>query len=650
MALDLATGTAGNTISNTITSVIINPLIQQIDDAIHLDENRKNLETQLNRMKSLLLDIRNQFQEQQRTLPATVDNCVRRMENEVRTARGLIDRSRQQQHCLDCFLCKPNLSRQIREWKTNFEELFKEIQTDISVFYNTRGIVTSAPHQTELLLQDAPDYGFVGLEFKNAEKQLKSWLTEAPQVGLIGIWGMGGVGKTTLLKKVYNYYKVSDIFDVVIWVTVSQFSIIELQSCIAQTINLDLTVFHSNSDLRKMKLSAHLKIRKFLLILDDMWNPLNLKQLGVEFGNERGSKVVFSTRNGDLVRQMNTGKSFQLQPLSPDEAWELFRNVAFKDGHLPPDLEHIAEEVAKECKGLPLAINVIASTMIGIMAVDQWNLALGQMKIMDLNFPSTHPRVEYELYQILRWSYDRLPNANFKNCFLYCAMFPEDKEIEVDKLVGMWIAEGIVESKNPANLMETAKSYINLLVDRCLFEVAHFPQGIVFLKTHDVLRDMAIFIGEKEENCLFRAGQMHEQFPLEIREDCQRISLYDNNVTHLPAEGLKCRKLVSLILRGNKGLEKIPEAFLASFPCLKVLDLSRTKIKTLPISLWQLTQLEFLDLSYTEIEDVPEGIKNLYRLQFLDLSGCSKLSSLPRHIRELKNLKSLQASQYNVVL
>lgn len=650
MALDLATGTAGNTISNTITSMIINPLIQQINDAIHLDENRNILESQLNRMKSLLLDISNQFQDQQRTLPETVSNCLGRMETEVVKARDLIDRSLQPQHCLDFLIFKPNLPRQIREWKADFEGLFRELQTDISVFYTAREIVSSAPHQAELLLQDAPDYGFVGLGIKSAEIQLKEWLTETPQVGLIGVWGMGGVGKTTLLKKVYNYYKVSNIFDVVIWVTVSQFSIIELQSCIAQTINLDLTVFNSNIDMRKMKLSAQLKIKKFLLILDDMWIPLNLKQLGVEFGNDRGSKVVFSTRNGDLVRQMNTGKSMQLQPLSPEEAWELFRNVAFKDSPLSPGLEEIAKDVANECKGLPLAINVIASTMIGIKGVDQWNLALSQMQTMDSNFPSTHPRVEYELYQILRWSYDRLPNANFKNCFLYCAMFPEDKEIEVDKLVGMWIAEGIVESKNPAILMETAKSYINLLVDRCLFEVAHFPQGIVFLKAHDVLRDLAIYIGEKEENCFFRAGQMHEHFPLEIREDCKRISLYENNITQLPPQGLKCTNLVSLILRGNKGLEEIPEAFLVNFPCLKVLDLSRTKLKTLPKSLWQLTQLEFLDLSYTEIEDVPEGIKNLSRLQFLDLSGCSKMRSLPRHIRELKNLKSLQASQYNVVL
>ena len=99
---------------------------------------------------------------------------------------------------------------------------------------------------------------------------------------------------------------------------------------------------------------------------------------------------------------------------------------------------------------------------------------------------------------------------------------------------------------------------------------------------------MEIYIGEKEENCLFRAGQMHEQFPLEVRENCKRMSLYDNNIRCLPQKGLKCTKLVSLILRGNKELEEIPEEFLINFTCLKVLDLSRTKIKALPMSLWKL--------------------------------------------------------------
>ena len=91
--------------------------------------------------------------------------------------------------------------------------------------------------------------------------------------------------------------------------------------------------------------------------------------------------------------------------------------------------------MAEDCKGLPLAIKVIASTMMGNTDVDDWNLALKQMQKVDLNFPITHPRIDRELYQPLRWSYDSLPNDNLKSCFLYCAMFQEDARIWLDKLV-----------------------------------------------------------------------------------------------------------------------------------------------------------------------------------------------------------------------
>lgn len=120
-------------------------------------------------------------------------------------------------------------------------------------------------------------------------------------------------------------------------------------------------------------LSARLKTKNFVLILDDMWSAVTLKELGVEFGENKGRKVVFSTRNRDLIPEMNADQSMQIQPLHREEAWELFCKVAFKDGHVPEEIEHIARVVADECKGLPLAINVIASTMIGNQAVNEWN-------------------------------------------------------------------------------------------------------------------------------------------------------------------------------------------------------------------------------------------------------------------------------------
>ena len=91
----------------------------------------------------------------------------------------------------------------------------------------------------------------------------------------------------------YNSYKVSDFFDVVIWVTVSQLDIPKLEYSIAQTVHLDLASHHYiNLEVRKIKLLEFLKAKKFLLIFYDISGPLNLKKLGLEFGDDKGIKII----------------------------------------------------------------------------------------------------------------------------------------------------------------------------------------------------------------------------------------------------------------------------------------------------------------------------------------------------------------------
>lgn len=367
-------------------------------------------------MKSLLLDINSQFQDQQRETPASLKNCLLRMQGKVREARELIHRSQRPrlQQCIDCLLCKPNVFKQIQEWNKAIPELHDQLRNDFSLFCSAQQIVSRAPQQADALLQDEPDTGFVGEDIKTAETKIQTWVLEAPHVRIIGIYGMGGVGKTTLLKKLYNTFKVSNDFHDVIWVTVAQFSILQMQNDIASTIHLD--VANCSADMRKMKLSAYLKTRKFLLVLDDMWSAVDLKELGVEFGENKGSKLVFTTRNRDLIREMKAKESVQIQPLRREEGWKLFWKVAFEDGSVPEDLEHTARQVAEECKGLPLAIKVIAAAMIGNTAVEEWELALKQMQKVDLNFPLTHPRIDRDLYQRMRFSYDSLPHPHLIVC------------------------------------------------------------------------------------------------------------------------------------------------------------------------------------------------------------------------------------------
>jgi Leucine-rich repeat (LRR) protein len=379
--------------------------------------------------------------------------------------------------------------------------------------------------------------------------------------------------------------------------------------------------------------------------LDDIWSPIDLiNEVGVRFGDDNPSKIIISSRKKEVIGRMGAIEyCLKIQPLSTEEGWELFRRRAFTNGVVTDSNieEAIAKEIAAECKGLPLAINAVAAALSWKKTNDEWSRALIMMKNADPSFPITHDTIDAELYQKVRWSYDDLPHPNLKICFLYCAAFPEDAYIDVERLVQIWSGEGLVSPRGTTNFMDIGRDNINVLVSRCLVEYSE-DDGHEYLKVHDVLRDMAIYVGQKEEKWLFAAGQHLQNFPSEEQtRDCKRISIIGNDIHDLPTD-FKCPNLVSLMLAQNRSLKKVPEGFLSNLTCVRVLDLSHTSISSLPTSVGQLGQLEFLDLSFCyDLQDLPDSICNLSRLQFLNLEFCGVLHSLPSGIGELTNLKHL---------
>jgi disease resistance protein RPS2 len=326
----------------------------------------------------------------------------------------------------------------------------------------------------------------------------------------------------------------------------------------------------------------------------------------------------------------------------------LFRRIAFKDNPVSLDIEQYARNIADECKCLRLPITLVAAAMMGKTAVDEWRTSLSSIKNADPSSPDT------DLHQrLIRWSYDALPNSNIKNCFLYCAMYREKERICVEQLVQMWVAEGLVRSRQGSHLMDMAIgfSYVNLLLDRRLFQNAPLERSGELksvreylqqhIKVHVAIRRMAINIGEEEENCVFKACQELENFPEIQNENCKRISVQGNYIKNLPTE-FTCPKLVSLFLT-TTFISVVPSEFLVSLPSLKVLILAGkgSALSSILSSVGQLKQLEFLDIRGPEIRDLPEDICHLSALQFLDLSNCIRLRSLPSNIGELKNLKYL---------
>lgn len=261
--MDILTGVA----STTISKVVFDPVIELMKDVIQKEENREILQADLKRMDRLVQDISTIFQDQHRVLPQTVKDGLEELQRSLTEAQSLLHRSEGRQRYLECLVCKPpvRLSKQIREWKVSFDKLYQHLREDFSTIVNAQQIAKSAPQKA--LLQDVPTSGFDGSGINSAQRQVQEWLTE-PQVRIVGIYGMAGVGKTSCLKMVYN--NCINVYQHVIWVTVSaDYRISDLQSRIAKAINLELP---SNSDIdtQKMMLSASMESKEFLLVLDDL--------------------------------------------------------------------------------------------------------------------------------------------------------------------------------------------------------------------------------------------------------------------------------------------------------------------------------------------------------------------------------------------
>ncbi|KAI9186214.1 hypothetical protein LWI28_014943 [Acer negundo] len=463
----------------------------------------------------------------------------------------------------------------------------------------------------------------------------------------IGVWGMGGVGKTTLVMNLNNQLKGSSSthqFGIVIWATVSQkldLKMVQIQ--LAERLNLKEIMGESVQRLA-IRLHQRLQKEKFLLILDDVWETINLDCLGVpqpQAGDHTGSKIILTSRSLEVCREMKTDKEVKVDVLNDEESWQLFTinagTVATSE-----HIESIARSVARECSGLPLAITIVGSAMRGKTMIELWMDALSELRRSVPNIKG----IENKLYKPLKWSYDSLQGKNVKPCFLYCCLYPEDFSIDVSELVNCWLGEGLMDQhQNYEDSYNRGIALIENLKDSCLLENgAH--EGTV--KMHDVVRDVAIWISSTLEDgykSLVRSGiGLTHISEVEMSKSLKRVSFMHNRIRELPDCGICCPETVSLLLQGNLLHVRISDGFLVAFESLKVLNLSETRIRSLPQSILHLGDLRILLLKEcSALEELPQ-LDGLSKLQVLDCSETG-LRKLPSGMKNLINLRQLLLSR-----
>ncbi|XP_052485997.1 disease resistance protein At4g27190-like [Gossypium raimondii] len=471
-------------------------------------------------------------------------------------------------------------------------------------------------------------------------------------INMIGLWGMGGVGKTTLAREVGSQAQNLNLFDKVVITTVSQKPNLErIQDQIAQYIGFDM----KNEQGRRSEQKLWLRLKneqRILIILDDIWESINLKEkIGIPIGDDhKGCKVLLTTRRQQVCRAMDCQNVVQLDCLNDDEAWTLFEKKAGLDDFSDDSIKILANQIVKKCGGLPIAIVPLGSALKG-KTHHEWQAAYRRLK--DRRLTEIEDVNEENAYVCLEASFDYLKNMETKTCFLLCSLFPEDDEIYVENLVGY--AWGLELYKGMDSIKDV-RSEVLASIETLKNSGLLLDCGERHVKMHDVVRQFALWIASSRKEISFGTVEtlpMDESF-----KHYTAISFETDQTDELPkGVGFPCLKLLLLgsfmetsseFFEGMKALQvcalKDQLISLAAFKFnmnLRTLCLIDCELSDISI-LGKLKSLHILSLSGSDIIELPTEAGDLENLRLLDLSYCYNLEGFPPNlIQRLSDLEEL---------
>ncbi|XP_008238138.1 PREDICTED: disease resistance protein RPM1-like [Prunus mume] len=482
-------------------------------------------------------------------------------------------------------------------------------------------------------------------------KQMVGWLVKGSSGReVVSVAGMGGMGKTTLAKQVYDAAQVKKHFKVRAWITVTQsFKLGEILKHMIEQLHQAIRIpvpqgiNNMSTNLLKTVIKEVLQKRRYLVVLDDVWHLCGWDALKYALPNNTcGSRVILTTRNADVASTTcveSRGKVYNLEPLPLTDAWELLCKKTFQGNSCPPHLEEVCNYILRKCEGLPLAIVAIS----GVLAtkdkrrIDEWDMVghclggqiEGNDKLKDLK-------------KVLSLSFNDLPYY-LKSCFLYLSIFPEDHQIKHMRLIRLWIAEGFIETKESKTLEDVAEDYLNELLNRSMIQAAETtPDGRVQkFRIHDLLREI-ITSKTRDQNFATIAKEYNMPWPDKVR----RLSIH--NTLQYVQQYRSASQLRSLFMFRVAEKPSLQRFFPTGFTLLNVLDLQSTPLNVFPAEVVNLFFLKYLSLRDTRVKTVPTWIGKLQNLETLDLKN-SRVTELPVEILKLQHLRHLLVYRYEFV-
>ncbi|GLT71657.1 hypothetical protein SLA2020_436570 [Shorea laevis] len=388
-----------------------------------------------------------------------------------------------------------------------------------------------------------------------------------------------------------------------------------------------------SKDIVMKKIQEKLGEKNYLLILDDVWNEerliwTDLRGCLLGISKNKGSRVLVTTRLGNVASLMALTDEHIHRPrlLIVDECWTIIKQRAFGDNSVPEGLEGVGKQTANRCKGVPLVASIIGAILQNKRDIREW-WAITENRVWD-------SMEEEGIFDIIKFSYDRLPTLALQQCFAFCSIFPKDFVMEREMLIQLWMAQGFLESPEESYMAaeDIGDKYFTYLLSYSLFQEEwrdNVTGRVESCKMHHLIHDFAQSISKSETLIVEWLGS-------NISHDFRHLNLIGGREMVPTVLGDVAKNLQTLFSKHgfSSGVQ--------FFKRLRVLSLDdASDVKQLPTCFGNSKSLRYLDISRTQIKKLPKFITKLYNLQTFRFTGCRTIQIPLKGIGDLVNLRHI---------